>query len=427
MKGNKTIKTRRVLLCLVLASSMFGLHNFSFAQSDLVINGISSAKQLRSEQYLAVLYSEVSSNDATELLDSKVGQAMVIRVVAKNWRTRQFATQWNQAIFINSDSKIINKMADEITDFTGILRGSLKMGDELAIRYSSELGTTVSVNDITLMTTKNKKFFNVLLSTWIGQRPPSSQFKQQVLNGIESPEAKEMLSRFDELSYSNDRKKIVSSWLETPDDEIIEDTSDNKKSKKEKEQAVASAAVTTRVLPSTPAKTLAPKAVAAAPKAAEAVADTVTAAATAKSTKKENVAEATKADDAAVVATSPVAVNKTETIEPAKVIEKRPTAQDIANEKLTKKYQATVFRSIFKNFLYPKKAQKKKQEGQVLINVTVNRDGELLGLETIKRTKYKLLNQAAKKSVLQSIPLPKAPKDLKGDQVTVEIPFYYYQ
>ena len=68
------------------------------------------------------------------------------------------------------------------------------------------------------------------------------------------------------------------------------------------------------------------------------------------------------------------------------------------------------------NKIYPEKARRLHQQGNVRVFFVIGPAGEVLSLKIIKPSRYPMLNQAALKAVKKSVPFPRPPSSLfKGD------------
>lgn len=173
-------------VALLLSFLCFSVASQALSHSELNMNGIASYWSLSSEIYAAALYMEEPHDTEDGILYAPGLKRMEMRVVADKWRERSFAKIWTQAIIINNDKEIQQALVKEIAEFTRMPKGPFLYGDKITIDYTPGDGTRVKVNDTELLHIENELFFNALLRTWIGARPPSTEFKDYILKLDES-------------------------------------------------------------------------------------------------------------------------------------------------------------------------------------------------------------------------------------------------
>ena len=78
--------------------------------------------------------------------------------------------------------------------------GRQPANDTVAFSYEPGKGVNITINDVFLGNIAGDKFFNMLLRTWVGRVPLSSDYKDDILkNGKVSADLK---SRFDKIKPS---------------------------------------------------------------------------------------------------------------------------------------------------------------------------------------------------------------------------------
>lgn len=74
---------------------------------------------------------------------------------------------------------------------------------------------------------------------------------------------------------------------------------------------------------------------------------------------------------------------------------------------------------------FPDEALKRKQEGTVLLSITIERDGQVLAASVAHSSGFPLLDQAALQMVRDAVPLPPFPANYSRDKGTVDVPIRY--
>ena len=75
--------------------------------------------------------------------------------------------------------------------------------------------------------------------------------------------------------------------------------------------------------------------------------------------------------------------------------------------------------------VYPVELKKKKKQGVVTLQFSINRQGELLDSKVIKSSGYPDLDQAAIRMLKQADPLPRIPASMRRERLTLAIPIEY--
>lgn len=409
-------KIIRTLLALVLTTQVIAVQAQDDAFQDLTMNGLSSLSKLRKEYYLGALFLESLSTDTQSIVNMDGKKRMEMRIVIDKWSPRRFSKQWNEAIYLNNDPEVQEEFADQIQAFIDIAQDDLKAGDIIIIDMDPNSGTSVYLDGQRILKSSNNEFFYVLLNTWIGNKPPSSDFKQNILSLPSDETSTALLVKFDSLGYDDKRKKEIAAW--------------SKPAKKESTSVAAPATLA-----------LSASAAAALPSSGTRV--------TAKSTQSKTKAKATQSPPTATKLDAPkpvidiveptLAKTATTAPKPAKeevkpaVIKEAPqpagpTEQELAEQKqqsLKEVYRSNILKLTYQNTIYPKRSISLSHEGMVIYKVTVNRSGKLTNLEEEQLTEHSLLNKAARKAIKKASPFPEAPDDLKGNEFVFSLPFNF--
>ena len=395
-----------------------GIATNSLAQDssfdDLPLNGLAAFKQLRKEYYLAGLYLEALSQDIGSVSGKK---RMEIRVTADKWSPRRFAKQWTQAILINNDQKSLDEFTDQILAFTNIPKHDLIAGDRIVINMDPNRGTIVYLNKQRMLKTSNNAFFDLLLNTWIGQRPPSSGFKSDIITLPTDAEGSNLLLRYEAISAKKSRNEVIAGWVKPE-----KNTTKPPPTKATKPAVLPPSSDGTAV--TTKRSTTAVAAVAA-----------TTAAIAVAAPKPTVVTAKPKSTVATVKKPKPVAtakpIPKSKTIAKTKPVEKKaakpikPESTSEEQKKLMKTYRSNILKLTYLNTQYPKRAMDFKQQGMVILKIKLNRKGRVLDIVEEEMSDHRLLNKAAKKAVKRTAPYPEAPSSLLGDEIIISLPFNF--
>ncbi|MFK7733082.1 MAG: TonB family protein [Pseudomonadales bacterium] len=369
--------SRSLLATLSIVFLSLFLQTATTHAQELQLNGIAIHSELRKDFYIAALYTSVPKNSAQELLNSEQDRRMVLRILASRWSARSFDQHWTQSILINNDPEDLSDLADTILDFTGSLGGKLVSGDEIIIDSPLGKPLTLSANGVELLQladpVQSNAFFNLLLNSWIGARPPSSNFKRDILQA--PADAGDLLAIFEGLTPANDRVAAIQAWS----------TEETQQAEPEPEVAPATAQ-TTQPRGPTPQQLAAAKA-----KAAK------EAAAAAAAAEAERLAEEARL---------------------AKEVEELAAG-------LTLLYRSNVMKLIYSRVVYPGRAIDRVQEGTVQLKVRLEKNGNLIEASLAQESKYSLLNKAALRAVQDAAPFPAAPEKLADEELELVIPIRF--
>lgn len=383
-----------VKLCLIC---MLTLCNTAKAQ-DLQLNGIASYQELNKEMFMAGLYLPTTTSDISLVRGMAEPQRMELRVTAKRVSSRRLINLFLQNMAINNRPDLLSENADHMVTFTSLLKGKLLRGDILSFERAPESQETkIVLNTVTLGSVTSSDFFDLLLNTWIGGVPPSTDFKASLLAG--GAMADEAIARFESTQPTDDRIAATQN-----------------RGKPKPKLALPAAPLPSTDTPSIAAPTLEkPDAPSIAgtevdvekPQAPTAPAPKeekpVTAAIEPKQEEPESEDDAVFDDD-----------------DEAEV--EILTAESILARQ---RYMADLVKLTYQKLRYPKRAQSKGYEGSVRLRVTIDRTGKIVQLDTLEASKYKVFNSAAVKAVGKASPYPKMPENVPGKTFDFVLPIAF--
>ena len=413
----------------------------SAAKSEkMQLTGIAAYSELRRPYYIGALYLDQPVISAGQVLSSWGRRRMEMRITAERWTPRRFSSQWTQALILNADPAQLERFDDAFVSFNNLPRGALRRGDHLVVESDKKGRTRVRLNGTEMFAESTPGFFEVLLSTWIGDKPPSTEFRNAILSNIDQS----LMAQYRALQPSDKRTVAVAAW---PDGGVIEDPAELEEaavkepivaavnaSQPSGEAQAATAdtaaivAVPTGAAESVATKPELPKPVIKKPTVApKPVAAAKTASRLAKSITVEDVAT-----QAGARSNKPAVAGRTKVVamapsSPGMPLEPEEPAMDPAifrlqQETLLKLYRSSIIKRALRQVKYPRSSVRRGHEGTVLLELTVDRGGKMLSLETASKTRYKKLNKAAIAAVHDAGSLPAVPAGLEGDNITVSIP-----
>lgn len=407
----------RVLLACLMLSALTAV-----AQTSNVKRvGLASHYILTDEYYIGALYLENTPTSPEEALSQRGAKRMELRVTIDTWRSRPFSSTWLQLININNAPADLAPFAQEVQAFANLVEDRLEFGDQIRIDLIPGKGVLVMVNTVPVLQVRNEAFFNVLLRCWLGPRPPSSDFKQSIVRIHQGN--LDMGDRFDVTVADGSRRRDVANWANA--------------------KALNPTAAASTTAPASTPRPAAPVATAATPAPVASQATPTPPVARAPQTAPAPTPTPTVPAPTTPVQAAP-AVVAAEAPKPAQAqpapADPSPAADDDSPlissievtddaapsdaDTLRKTYRARILRDTYRRVTYPERAVSRNQEGEVVLTLTVTRNGELSKLEVSKRS-YPALNGAAEDAAKRAAPFTAAPDGLPGDSFTFDIPIVF--
>ncbi|WP_439134238.1 TonB family protein [Pseudomaricurvus sp.] len=419
--------------------------------ADSLLNGLANHKEFNKDQFIGALYTDTLSSDASTLLNNSGRKRMELRVTTKRLSSRRLNSMWIEGMAINNPPNLLSAQAEHMVTFTTFIKRSLRAGDVLEIR-GDQSGTTVTLNDVQLGKIESPDFFNMVLRTWIGGVPLSSDFRDALLTGgkVDS----ELLATFESTSPSQGRRDAIAKWVQ-PTGELAADTAaTSAKSNKpnpgitkpvlaapslvapaliEKptlavaepetaESSITEPSATTKDEPSTTAK---PSTTAESEKAAEPAAESIAQApAETPASTPEPESEPAVAKAVPQPTPSEAALLEEEELFDDEEEDSGPllTAESLLSRQI---YHSELLRWTYKHIRYPKRAATRGQEGSVRVAVVIDRQGKVKSVSEVEASKYSTLNREAMNAVDRAEPFPPIPDAVPGSEFAFSLPIHF--
>ena len=109
---------------------------------------------------------------------------------------------------------------------------------------------------------------------------------------------------------------------------------------------------------------------------------------------------------------------KNSTVVPEKSIDVK------AQQKVIESYGALLTRHIYAFKKYPRIAQRRIWEGNILLEITLNKNSKILNIMVINESKHEVLNKEAVAMIERAQPLPKA-NNIKSETFKVFVPVVF--
>lgn len=162
--------------------------------------GMGLTQRMSDDYYIGALYLDenVPYDGTDEYLLIEVPRRMEFRIASdSSISARSFARKLAEGIRINNERDAISSQKSDVARMMRFFRGTYKKGDVLRFDYHKNFGTRFSLNGRTLGEIPNSnELYKLLIKVWIGERPPSSKFRQGIVGNNDGDYAIELLRKF---------------------------------------------------------------------------------------------------------------------------------------------------------------------------------------------------------------------------------------
>jgi hypothetical protein len=183
----KTVLALAVVMFMVL--SMLNLHAASLAgvtlpdtaqvgSTKLVLNGLGLRTEFMVKVYVAGLYLEQKSSDPGTIIKTD-GPNRIVMQFLHGASQSQMANAFKES-FNDNTPDAMRTMKPDIDRLLGVLT-PVKPGDQMIFTYVPGTGTTFAINGQDKLTIAGSAFNPVILSVWLGPKPPTANVKKGML------------------------------------------------------------------------------------------------------------------------------------------------------------------------------------------------------------------------------------------------------
>src|SRR5690606_26936050 len=124
--------------------------------------------------------------------------------------TRRFSRMWIEGMAINNSNALLTAQADNMVKFDSLFKGRLQQNDHVIFALNPGDGIDVSVNNVRLGTIEDDQFFPMLLRTWIGRVPLSSDYRANLLTMGDV--SADLRTRYNAITFTPARVTEINSW-----------------------------------------------------------------------------------------------------------------------------------------------------------------------------------------------------------------------
>ena len=168
-------------MCNLHAASLAGVTLPDTAQvgsTKLVLNGLGLRTEFMVKVYVAGLYLEQKSSDPSAIIKADAPNRIVMQFLHGASKS-QMANAFKES-FTDNTPDAMNTMKADIDRLLGALE-PLNVGDQMVFTYIPGTGTTLAINGKDKLTIAGSAFNPVLLSVWLGPKPPTANVKKGML------------------------------------------------------------------------------------------------------------------------------------------------------------------------------------------------------------------------------------------------------
>ena len=452
------IKSRKKVFFWVLYVFTFLFSSNAFSSAKLL--GVAEHQPFGRTEYIAAIYIDdyIDIQSVPDIVRSV--SSIEFKITGERISKRRFFQNLIQQLAINTGESEMREGLPHLESVKAIFQGGLIQHDHLKLSLvGSEV--YVSLNNVLIKRIDSPSFISFLVSAWIGEVPPSSEFKHDLINGVLDEELVSILS---ESSYSMLRYKEILLWVaehgteqfQVPGEELDQEDSPVVSQEGDVQQPNAGEPPWMALYEDESVKS-----------------DNVESdneirnieknSASEKTNKLEkrglsHVSEPSEAK-APIKPAKKIVLAKPVTTQPKKVVLEKATPEKVESktsqlvasskknspqsesvvketssenenlEQVKGEYTKLATKNINKYKRMPRGAIQKRQSGEVSVELEVSAQGEVLEVAISKPSKFQALNQQAIEAVKKASPLPPIPSELNEPslafQVVLKYPKYF--
>lgn len=146
----------------------------------LRLNGAGVRSKFFFKIYVAALYLEDNSSEASVVLGDDGGKRLVMHFLYDEVEKDDLVEAWNDGFEENGTPAQLAELSDRITAFNALF-DTVKSGDRIILDYIPETGTSVAIRGEQKGLIEGKPFNDLLLSIWLGEEPVGEDLRDNLL------------------------------------------------------------------------------------------------------------------------------------------------------------------------------------------------------------------------------------------------------
>lgn len=150
--------------------------------TELVLNGAAIRNKFFFDIYVAALYLEKPSTEASEVLAGEGPNRVAMHFLYEEVEKEKLVSAWEEGFKGNLSKDELAAMQERIDTFNSLFV-NMKKGQSMFLDYRPKQGTAVIIEKSEVGLIMGKDFNNALLRIWLGDKPVTSKMKKQLLSG----------------------------------------------------------------------------------------------------------------------------------------------------------------------------------------------------------------------------------------------------
>ena len=426
--------------------------NYS-ATDDLSLFGIAIHQEQRNDIYIGALYAPSNVKTTKQLIDPSIRKKMSLKFLAK-YSERKMARFWKQRIALNNSKSNWQPMTKSILQFGKLFKRSMQVGDELSLQFAPSKGTSIFLNGTHFLTIKDVRFYKLLLNVWIGNIPPTKAFKTGITGKNKTETTEKLIQQYASIQMESGRfdadkpqpEKVAANTKKQDNKKAtrkpvanIKKTNPKQKSKieappKQQPSVATNKNKSTRVkqdpdakksIANSPAKStnnlpipanipLTPPTTEVEVVKPELILDIPTG-------EKNTPSDNKQKENALSESTDESLDTKKEQVAKLELPEEKQFDSDLYTGTYTRK----LINAIRKVQRYPKRAVDQGIEGDVVILIKIDKNGEVIERRLTQRSGSRIIDRAVLKMVNKAEPFPTIPEELGVEEFEFSVPLSF--
>ncbi|MCG8054275.1 MAG: chalcone isomerase family protein [Candidatus Thiodiazotropha endolucinida] len=146
----------------------------------LELNGAGVREKFFFDIYVAALYLQQKSNQASVILNSEAAARVEMRMLYSEVKQEKFVQGWNDGFSANLGEAQFKQLVERLNQFNGWFE-TLTEGEMIELDYFPGKGTRVKIKGVEKGVIPGGDFFQALLSVWLGEKPVTKSLKEDLL------------------------------------------------------------------------------------------------------------------------------------------------------------------------------------------------------------------------------------------------------
>lgn len=381
-----------------------------------VIATESRASYAKYEQYnrpifIAHLQSHNNAQLSESILNGFTPFTLTLAVETEYLSDRRLTRLWRESLGINTSVEDQSREAQTILQLYDFIAFDLARGDRFKVIYDPDTGTQLQINESSPLSMEGSRLGLLMLRGLLGNVPLSTEFKQALLSPDPAPG---LAAVYNSLQPQSDRVALPASALQAsnPNTDDLQQTSVSPAAEVEIPSTANANISATESERETISQGLAPLKTVTQTEYSPA---TVAAKERAPQQNKVKINTDNKPGENANTANS----------EPSVVTSSDISAESASLILVRQSYQASLESAIRKYQTIPFKAFSRRMEGEVVLHIAVDEQGNVTRLDIVTPSRYDVLNDQALDAVTSAEPLDPIPQVLGLEEFSFQINLLY--